>query len=60
MHFKLIYIVGVNKEKYDEAMSLISQRMLNYAEIEGFEYEIETLTSARKMLQSEGLKMLGY
>ena len=57
--WKLIYVVGVKTEKYDEAMSLVLQRLDYYAEIEGFEYEVETLISARKMLEGEGLKMPG-
>ena len=57
--FKLIYIVGAKSEKYDEVLSLVSERMTYYAEIEGFEFEIETLMSARKMLQGQGLKMPG-
>ena len=56
---KSIYVVGVKTEKYDEAVSLIMKRMEYYAEIEGFEYEIESLWSARKALEFQGLKMPG-
>ncbi|NHI94462.1 MAG: hypothetical protein EAX96_18370 [Candidatus Lokiarchaeota archaeon] len=55
--YKLIYVVGAKTEKYEETYSLVAKRMSFYAEIEGFEYEIETLMSARKMIEGEGLKM---
>jgi hypothetical protein len=55
--WKLLYIVGVKAEKYDEAMELILKRLNYYAEVEGVEYEVETLQSVRKLLQGVGLKM---
>ena len=57
--YKLIFVVGVKKGKYSEAMKLMSERMEYYAEVDGFEFEIETFMSARFMLESGGLKMPG-
>lgn len=54
---KVIAISEVQKGKYEEAMSLSIQMLLEYSDIEGFRYEIETFMSGKEALPLVGLAM---
>lgn len=56
---RTISVIGCKTADLDEVMKLAYQRSQMYAEIEGFEYEIEILTSIRRMLELEGVQVPG-
>lgn len=51
---KDIMIIEVEKGKYEEALNLTARRLLEYFDIEGYRYEVETLLTLE-----EGMALLG-
>ena len=56
---KFIHVVACKAEKYNETLKNTYNRFQFYAEIEGFEYEIESMVSARRGLEWQGAQMPG-
>lgn len=55
---KTISLIEVKEGNYEEALNLVTKRMLNLAELEGrITYEIETLMSGEEAMSIIGLGM---
>ena len=52
---KAISIGEVEKGKYEEAVSIVWRRMIEFDDIKGFRYEIEPLLTAEEALPMIGL-----
>ena len=54
---KNIWIEEIEKGKYEEALNLVSRRLVEYFGIEGYRYTIETLLTFEEAMPMIGLEM---